>query len=70
MECKSPENAAGFATLIGLLQQAGQKPTPGGGAGVPPILQNIVTHRDGARLQLDVSGPPDMLDQILPQGGS
>ncbi|MGD0220877.1 MAG: hypothetical protein ABSF71_00955 [Terriglobia bacterium] len=70
MECKTPESAAGFATLIGLLQQAAQKPTPAGGAGLPPILQNIATHRDGARLQLDVSGPPDMLDQILPQGGS
>lgn len=70
MVCTSPENAAGFATLIGLLQQAAQKPSPGGSAAFPPILQNIVTHRDGARLQLDVSGPPDMLDQILPQGGS
>jgi hypothetical protein len=71
MVCNSPENAAGFASLIGLLQQAGKQSTPAGGAAaLPPILQSIETHRDGARLELDVSGPPDMLDQILPQGGS
>ena len=70
MVCDTPESAAGFATLLGLLQQAGQKPPPAGGAVLPSILQNIETHRDGARLELDVSGPPEMLDQILPRGGS
>ena len=70
MVCNTPESAAGFATLIGLLQQAAQKPTPAGAAALPPILQSIETHRDGARLELDVSGPPELLDQILPQGGS
>jgi len=70
MLCTTPESAAGFATLIGLLQQAAQKPPPAGGAALPPILQSIETHRDGARLELDVSGPPELLDQILPQGGS
>jgi hypothetical protein len=70
MVCNTPENAAGFATLVGLLQQAAQKPAPAGGAALPPILQSIETHRDGARLELDVSGPPELLDQILPQGGS
>jgi hypothetical protein len=70
MVCNTPEIAAGFANLIGLLQQAGQKSTPAGGAALPPILQSIETHRDGARLELDVSGPPELLDQILPQGGS
>ncbi|MGO8786842.1 MAG: hypothetical protein ACLQVL_05590 [Terriglobia bacterium] len=70
MVCNSPENAAGFATLIGLLQQAAQKPSPAGGVTLPSILQDIQAHRDGARLQLDVSGPPELLNQILPQGGS
>jgi len=70
MVCNTQESAAGFATLLGLLQQAAKQPTPAGGAGLPPILQSIETHRDGARLELDVSGPPNMLDQILPQGGS
>ncbi len=70
MVCNTPESAAGFATLIGLLQQAGQKPSPAGGVTLPSILQNIQTHRDGPRLQLDVSGPPELLNQILPQGGS
>ena len=70
MVCNTPESAAGFATLIGLLQQASQKPPAAGGLALPPILQSIETHRDGARLELDVSGPPAMLDQILPQGGS
>lgn len=70
MICNSPESAAGFATLIGLLQQASQKPSAAGGMPLPPILQSIETHRDGARLELDVSGPPNLLDQILPQGAS
>ena len=69
MVCNTPENAAGFATLIGLLQQASKQPSPSGGAALPPILQSIEAHRDGARLELDVSGPPELLDQILPQGG-
>lgn len=70
MVCDTPESAAGFSSLIGLLQQAAQKPAPAGGVTLPAILQSIETHRDGARLELDVSGPPEMLDQILPQGGS
>ena len=68
--CDTPESAAGFANLIGLLQQAVKQPAPAGGMALPPILQSIETHRDGARLELKVSGPPEMLDQILPQGGS
>jgi hypothetical protein len=68
--CTTPEVAAGFANLIGLLKQAGQQPTPAGGVTLPAILQSIETHRDGARLELDVSGPPELLNQILPQGGS
>lgn len=70
MVCNAPESAAGFANLVGLLQQAAQKPAPAGSAALPPILQSIETHRDGARLELDVSGPPELLDQILPRGGS
>ena len=69
MVCDTPETAAGFANLMGLLQNAAKQPGPAGPA-LPPILQSIETHRDGARLELDVSGPPEMLDQILPQGGS
>jgi len=70
MVCDTPESAAGFATLLGLLQQAAKQPAPAGGTALPPVLQNLQLQRDGARLQLDVSGPPEMLDQILPQGGS
>lgn len=70
MVCDTPESAAGFSNLIGLLQQAAQKPAPAGGVTLPAILQSIETRRDGARLELDVSGPPEMLDKILPQGGS
>jgi len=70
MVCTTPESAAGFATLLGMLQQAAQAPSAPGGVAVPSILRNVATHRDGNRLQLDVSGPADMLDQILPQGGS
>jgi hypothetical protein len=70
MVCDTPESAAGFATLVGLLQRAAQQHQPAGSTPLPPILQSIETHRDGARLELDVSGPPEMLDQILPQGGS
>ncbi len=71
MICDTPESAAGFATLIGLLQQASKQPAkPGGTPTLPPILQSIQTQRDGARLELDVTGTPEMLDQILPQGGS
>jgi hypothetical protein len=70
MVCATPESAAGFGTLVNLLQQASKQPTPAGGVAFPPILQSIETKRDGARLELDVSGPPELLDQILPQGGS
>jgi hypothetical protein len=70
MVCDTPESAAGFATLIGLLQQAAKQTPQAGGVPLPSILQNVEPHRDGARLELDVSGPPELLDQILPQGGS
>ena len=68
--CDAPESASGFTTLIGILQQAARQLTPSGGAALPPLLQSLETHRDGARLELDVSGPPELLDQFLPQGGS
>ena len=70
MVCNTPESAAGFSNLIGLLQQAAKQPSPPGGVALPSIIQNIETHRDGARLELDVSGPTESLSQILPQGGS
>ncbi len=70
MICDTPESAAGFDTVLGLLTQASKNPPAKGGLTLPPILQKIESHRDGARLELDVSGPPEMLDQILPQGGT
>lgn len=70
MVCNTPESAAGFATLVGLLQQASKQPAATGGVTLPPILQSIEVHRDGSRLVLDAAGPPELLDQILPQGGS
>jgi hypothetical protein len=70
MVCKTPETAAGFATLLTLLQNAAKQPAPAGGAALPSILQNIEVQRDGARLQMDVSGPPELLDQVLPRGGN
>jgi hypothetical protein len=69
MVCTTPESAAGFSNLLGLLQQAAKQPPPRVGGALPPILQSIEAHRDGARLELDVSGPPEMLNQILPSGG-
>ena len=68
--CDTPASANGFATLLDLLHKASQQPPAPGAAPLPPILQSIETHRDGARVELDVSGPPEMLDQILPAGGS
>ena len=70
MVCDTPETAAGFNNLVGLLQQAAKQPPTSGGIALPSILQSIHTERDGARLELDVSGPPELLDQILPPGGS
>ncbi len=70
MVCKTPESAAGFATLLGLLQNAAKQPAPAGRAALPSILQDIQVQRDGARLELDASGQPELLDQILPRGGS
>ena len=70
MICDTPETAAGFSNLVGLLQQVSKQPPKAGGMALPSILQSIQTQRDGARLELDVSGPPELLDQILPQGGS
>jgi hypothetical protein len=63
--CDSPESAAGFAQLLNLLQKPPQQPAAAGGTGIPSILQNIDAHRDGARLELDASGPPEALGQIL-----
>jgi len=69
--CSTPESAAGFANLLGLLQQAAKQPAaPGAASPLPSILQSIETQRDGARLELDVSGPPELLNQILPGSGS
>jgi hypothetical protein len=70
MVCDTPESAAGFNTVLGLLKQASKQPPAAGGLALPPILQKIESHRDGDRLELDVSGPPEMLDQIMPAGGS
>lgn len=67
--CDSPDSAAGFAALLNLLQKPPQQPAVAGGTSLPSILQNIDAHRDGARLELDVSGPPEALEQILPAGG-
>jgi hypothetical protein len=63
--CDTPESAAGFAQLLNLLQKPPPQPAAAGGTGMPSILQNIDAHRDGARLELDVSGPPEALGQIL-----
>ena len=70
MLCDTPETAAGFGNLLVLLQQASKDPPKTGTAALPPILQSIETRRDGSRLEFDVSGPPELLNSILPQGGS
>jgi hypothetical protein len=67
--CDSPESAEGFAQLLNLLQKPAQQPAGAGDTALPSVLQNIDAHRDGARLELDVSGQPEMLNQILPAGG-
>jgi hypothetical protein len=67
MICTTPEDATTFATLLDVLRQASKQPT---GATLPSILQSIETKRDGARLELNITGPPELLDQVLPQGGS
>ncbi len=69
MVCDKPETASGFAGLLTLLQQAAQRPSPSGSS-LPPILQSIQIHVEGARLELEASGPPELLDQILPRGGN
>ncbi len=69
MVCDKPETASGFAGLLTLLQQTSQRPAAGG-LTLPPILQSLQTHVDGARLELNASGPPELLDQILPRGGN
>jgi hypothetical protein len=63
--CDSADNAKGFATLVDLLHQAAAQPAATGSQGLPPLLQNLEAHRDGARVELDVSGPPEALDQVL-----
>ncbi len=70
MICDTPETAAGFDNLLGLLKQASKQPPESGGVTLPTILQSIQTQRDGARLEMDISGPPEMLDQIMPAGGT
>lgn len=68
--CDTPETASGLNNLITFMQQATKSPSAATGAPAANILQNMEAHRDGARLELDASGPPEMLDQILPQGGN
>jgi hypothetical protein len=63
--CDSPDSAAGFAGLLNALQKPPQQPAAPGGTALPSILQNIDAHRDGARLELEVSGPPEALGQVL-----
>jgi hypothetical protein len=70
MVCDTPASATGFATLLTLLQTAAQQAPAAGGPGLPPILQNLQAHHEGPRLEMDVSGPPEALEQILPVGGS
>jgi hypothetical protein len=63
--CDSADDAKGFATLVDLLQKAISQPAASGSQSLPTVLQNLEAHRDGARVELDVSGPPEALDQIL-----
>ena len=70
MVCDTPASATGFATLLTLLQSAAQHPPAAGGPGLPSILQNLQAHHEGPRLEMDVSGPPEALEQILPAGSN
>jgi len=63
--CDTPADAKGFKMLMDLLQKAAQQPGAAGNMGVPPILQNLDAHLDGARVILDASGPAEALTQIL-----
>ena len=70
MVCDTLATAKGFSMLLTVLQNLAQQSPPPGKTGLPPILQNLQTHQNGQRLEMDVSGPPQALDQILPAGGS
>jgi hypothetical protein len=63
--CNSVDNAKGFAMLVDLLHQAVAQPTSASSQGLSPLLRNLQAHRDGVRLELDLSGPSEALDQVL-----
>jgi len=63
--CDTSASATGFMTMIDLLQKAAKQAGPAASSGIPPILQSIDAHRDGARVILDASGPAEALTQIL-----
>jgi hypothetical protein len=70
MVCDTPATAKGYSTILTVLQNIAQQNPPAGKSGLPPIFQNIQTHQDGQRLEMDASGPPETLDQILPAGAN
>ena len=63
--CKTPESAAGLFQLLNILKSAPVFSASGGGSRPASLLQNLDARRDGSRLELSASGPPEALDQIL-----
>ena len=67
--CKDPGSAEGLLRLLNLLKSAPPLPASASNPGTDSILRNLDVHQDGSRLEMNVSGPADALDQVLKTGG-
>jgi len=63
--CQNAQNASALAALLKLLPGAGQAPADSVGAGANPALQYLEAHVNGSRVEINVTGPAEALDQLL-----
>lgn len=63
--CQNAQNASALAALLKVLPGAGQAPTDSAGAGATSALQYLEAHVNGSRVEINVTGPAEALDQVL-----
>jgi hypothetical protein len=63
--CKDTQSAGVISQLLSIFQSAPQPVAAGQGVSFPAILQTMEAHQNGSRVELNVSGPMEALDQVL-----
>jgi hypothetical protein len=67
--CQNQESAASFAQLVSLLQNASQQQSPDSTSAsaslTSAIFQNVEARQNGPRVDLTVSAPVQVLEQLL-----